>query len=100
MAAPTFHIDLDDKNVTLKISGDLNAQSSARLKAFLVESSVIEGNQMLDLRGVTAFDVSAVQLTFSWKQNLTSRGRTVMIQWPSDNNLIDLLQKTGITKIF
>jgi ABC-type transporter Mla MlaB component len=100
MATPTFHIETQNQDVRLKITGDLNAQHAGKLKAFLVESSVLDGNRTLDLLQVTAFDPSAIQLTYSWKKNLTEKGRTVNIMWPADSNLIDLLQKTGILKIF
>ena len=99
MATPTFYIETKHQNVRLKITGELNAQHAGKYKAFLTESSVISGDHTLDLSKVTAFDPSAIQLTHSWKKKLSEHGRTVSIEWPADNSLIDLLQKIGIIQI-
>lgn len=99
MAAPTFHADAQDQSTHLIVVGDLNAQFAMKYKVFLSENLVPVGNVTLDLKEVTAFDPSAIQLTHAWKKKLSSQGRQVIVAWPVDNNLADLLQKIRITEI-
>jgi anti-anti-sigma factor len=99
MAKPTFKIEKNKEETTVVAHGDLTVQHANELKKLLVPSLTRKGNELFVLSQVTAFDATAVQLSYAWKKELEKQGRKATITLPSAQGLSELLEKTGINKI-
>jgi len=99
MTKPTFTTEKHNEVTMLLIQGDANVQYSGELKKFLLQSVSRKGSENLVLSQATEFDVASAQLAYQWKKKLEQQNRTATIQLPDNKNLIELLNKTGITKI-
>lgn len=99
MAKPTFKTEKHNEDTLLMVEGAINVKHTKELKKFLLQSFSRQGSEKLVLNHVTEFDVASAQLTYSWKRGLEQQGRKVSIELPQNQNLRELLDKTGITKI-
>jgi hypothetical protein len=97
----TSALKLNDKGNTLEIEleGDFVLRSCDEIKIQLLKSLDRSGAETLVLKDATSFDVSAIQLVFAWKKSLEKQGRIATVVLPDNQDIKDLLSKTGITQI-
>jgi anti-anti-sigma factor len=100
MTKPTLKIEHGKHRITLTVSGDLTVQHSRELREFFFNNTEIKKENRLVLKGVTALDIAGIQLIYAWRNSIETRGGRTRLTMPGSNNLRDLLEKTGITKLF
>jgi anti-anti-sigma factor len=84
----------------LKVKGDLTVQCAGEFKEKLVELSVGQGQTMLSLREAGAIDISAIQLLVALNNRLKVEGRRLALDWPERAEVNQLLETTGIKRLF
>src|SRR5688572_22470961 len=99
MAKPTFIISTIEGVNQVSASGDLTVQHAYELKSNLHQVIERTGAIHLAFDKADSFDTSAIQLTYAFKKEMEKYGRKVSLLLPVNESLIDLLTKTGITKI-
>jgi anti-anti-sigma regulatory factor len=100
MAKPTLKIEKTKDRVTLLATGDLTVQHAKELHGFLLNNCDHKKEVHLVLKDVTALDVACIQLVYAWRKYIRKQDGNAIIRMPADSSLLDLLEKTGITKIF
>jgi ABC-type transporter Mla MlaB component len=100
MTQPTLRIENGDDKVRIAALGDWVIQHATEMKTCLANALIQAKDMHLDLSEVTAFDVSAIQVVFLWKNEIKNLNNQIIISMPIDASLLDLLEKSGITKIF
>ena len=91
-----FKIEKESAKTTLIAKGDLVVQSSAALKEHLLQLLSETKETELHFEGVSAVDVSAIQLVRTFQRELKSNGRKIQFLPPTNCDLIELLTKTGL----
>jgi hypothetical protein len=100
MSKPTLTIKKNESATELLAKGSLNVQHAKEVKNFFQQAiEQTKTDTHLQLQATTAFDVSAIQLSYLLKYKIEQTGNKVKVTWPEDANLRDLLEKCGITKI-
>lgn len=94
-----FKITKDKSKITLKVKGDLVAKSSEQFKEHLQQLLEKTAARELSLKEVSVMDVSALQLIKSFKAELAGDVSSMLILPPNSNDLIGLLDKTGLVGI-
>ncbi|HEY0653736.1 MAG TPA: STAS domain-containing protein [Chryseosolibacter sp.] len=79
---------------------DFTATNAATIKAELMHSVERTGEEVLSLENVTSLDITGIQLAFAWRKALVAQGRKATVKLPRAGNINDLLEKTGIHKLF
>jgi anti-anti-sigma factor len=93
-----FKISKEGVKTTLAATGDLIAHSTANFYEHLqqvLNHSTIE----LSLHEVSSIDVSALQLIRASQRAVKANGQRIQIVQPSNNELNNLLVKTGLLGI-
>lgn len=97
----TFTISKEKKGVSSFImKGDITIRSSKTLKENLDLLLANTGKYHISLEAVTAVDVTAVQLLSAFVKQCMASARSHEITWPKDVSLNELLEKTGIKRLF
>jgi len=100
MPKPTFTIERTAGEIRLRVQGDLNVQHAREMKPSFQQLSEENGMDIhLDFLQATAFDLSAIQLSYLLRTEVHRQGRQLKVTLPQDAALCDLLEKCGITKI-
>src|SRR5262245_38803448 len=100
MPKPSFTLETNASESVLQVQGDLNVQHARDVKQFFqLTAEGVAHDVHLDLQNVTAFDVSAAQLTYRLRTEVQRQGHQFKITLPNDASLCDLLEKCGITKL-
>jgi ABC-type transporter Mla MlaB component len=100
MAKPTLKFESSDDKVRLIAVGDWAVQYATEVKSSLMQAFVPAKEIHLDLKEVTALDLSGIQLTYAWITEIRKQGTPVVVSMPTDASLLDLLEKSRITKLF
>jgi len=99
MAKSTIEIKRDPRIIHLNATGDLNVQQAKHLKARFQEILAEPLETHIALDRVASLDTTSVQLIFLFKQEMKKRSFPVNVSPPGDANVLNLLEKTGITKL-
>lgn len=100
MPKPSFTLETNPSEVVLQVQGDLNVQHAREVKQFFqLTADGVALDVHLNLQSVTAFDLSAAQLTYRLRTEVQRQGHHFKITMPGDTSLCDLLEKCGITKL-
>lgn len=86
-AAETCKIDL---------AGVLSIRDGERLRATLLEALRGHSRVEIGFEGVTAADLSTVQLILSARKTAASAGKSVVLAQPASGWLLDTLQRAGL----
>jgi anti-anti-sigma factor len=89
----------EENQIQIEVEGEFTIGTSEAIKPKLISSIERSGPETLQLKNVTTMDVAAVQLAYAWKKELKKNGRKGTVVCPEDENIKDLLVKTGITQI-
>lgn len=99
MAKSTIEIKRNSQVIHLSATGDLNVQQAKHLKARFLDIIADPLETHIALDKVASLDTTAVQLIFSFKQEMKKRSFPVKVTPPGDAKVLSLLEKTGITKL-
>ena len=80
----------------LEFSGSVTIRQAAEAHARLASALAGEGPLALDLSGVTATDLSFVQLIESARTAFAEAGRALALTAPADGALRDVLERGGL----
>jgi anti-anti-sigma factor len=89
----------EENHIQIEIEGEFSIGTCEAIRPQLTSSIERTGLDTLQLKNVTTMDVSAIQLAYAWKKELKKTGRIGTVVCPEDENIKDLLVKTGITQI-
>jgi hypothetical protein len=94
-----FKISKEKNRMSLTVTGDLIAQAGEQFKEQLHQ--LMDGIAMiqLSLKHVSAIDVSSIQLIKGFRTALDGTEKKVQILPPDSNELIELLNKTGLVGV-
>lgn len=93
-------IEETDLGITMICDGDFTVTHAEFIKKELLDSAARKGDEILSLSNAKSIDVSGIQLAYSWKKILEAQGRQATVLLPQSENIKDLLEKTGLTKLF
>jgi len=100
MGKPVLKIQKTKDQVKLIATGDLTVQHSKVFRDFLVENNSHQQEVNLEMNEATALDIAGIQLAYAWQKGIKSKGGNAMVSLPTNSNLLDLLEKSRITKMF
>ncbi len=99
MARPTFTLNKDNESNHFSVTGDLSVQYATEFKAFLSQALEQAVNFTVNFDQANSIDSASIQITYAVKRAAALRGVLVKLSWPQNKSALDLLTKTGITKI-
>lgn len=99
MARPIFTIENSKTESRFSVAGDLTVQYAHEFKAFLMQVLEQPTAVKLAFEEAGSIDTASVQIIYAVKNVMEKRGRQVHLSWPVNESVLDLLTKTGITKI-
>lgn len=99
MAKPTFKVDMNKSSSRLTVAGDLTAQNANELCEILLNMLAKGKPILLSFEQVTAMATSTIQIVYAAKKETEKAGQNFSVSWPKNESILDLLTKTGITKI-
>src|SRR4051812_33488984 len=100
MGKPILRIEKTNDQVKLVAQGDLTVQHAKELHSFLLQNSDHQSEIHLIMTEAASLDIAGIQLAYAWKSDLYKQGRKAIVTLPDRNDLFDLLEKSGINKIF
>jgi len=99
MSKPTYKLKTSKSKTTLIVEGALGVQHAHLLKETVVSAIDTDRDMHLSLEGVTSLDVASTQILFAFKKGVQNAGFNVTVALPGNQEVLDLLNKTGITKL-
>jgi hypothetical protein len=90
----------DGNVIQMKGEAEFTIAHADAVQSALRESCGRSGDETLNLHNVKALDICGIQLALAWQRCLRAQERKGVIQLPEDENIRDLITKTGITKLF
>jgi hypothetical protein len=88
-----------ENGLEIEVGREFTTETFKIVRQQLLSSLERSGPETLLLKDVATIDIAAIQLAYAWKKKLSKDGRRVTIVLPEDENIKDLLVKTGITQI-
>jgi hypothetical protein len=88
-----------DNVLHIEVEGDFVLATCEAVRLQLLKSLQRPGPECLSLSEVTGIDVAAIQLAIAWKRSLANQQRIATIVLPKQDDIKELLIKTGITQI-
>jgi anti-anti-sigma factor len=94
-----FKISKTKTETSLSVTGDLTVQAGAQFKDQLGQLLQRDSTVELSLKGVSAMDISAVQLILCFKNECELKESKIHIFPPENAGLIALLGQTGLWQV-
>lgn len=93
-----FKAEESDNNTTLTISGELTVQNAAALQGMFIRSLESSSNLTVNLKDVTALDLSFLQLLCSLHRTSTDLKKNLTLSGPCPEVFRDVVKSAGFLR--
>ncbi|WP_133259505.1 STAS domain-containing protein [Pseudochryseolinea flava] len=93
-------IERDEDGTRIICSGEFNAARAIAIEQLLGQSMTRRGQETLVLTHVTTMDITGIRLAYAWRRALELQNRNAKVVLPASGVIGNLLERTGIAKLF
>lgn len=100
MKKVNIKVEKHQDHCLIQVNGSFTVQHAKSFKESMKKALTSSLPVRLCLENVSSLDVTAIQLSIALKRALASQERNLHITFPTNTDIISLLNKSGITKIY